>query len=234
MSAGGRYVAIATVRTNFDQGVLELTAPTRTLPDARELYVVDLKELTLDRVTRSTSGGEIDADVQNGFTISADGERVAFTSFAGNLFFGDANQRLDAFVATREPDPGIDPPPPDDDGPGGTITTDEDPVKARAKSGRKGLIELTVTVPAAGSVKAEATAKAGKPRKQRTLATERAQATKSGRIEIALRPVRRYRAELRERGRIRGRARISFVAASGGENFGTSLGVTFRYQVSKK
>ena len=76
------------------------------MPNARELYVVDLQERTFERVTQSSAnGGDTDGAVLDGATISADGNRVAFVSFAGNLFRGDANQRPDAFVATRQPDP---------------------------------------------------------------------------------------------------------------------------------
>ena len=115
--------------------------------------MVDLQARTLERVTHSLAGGDIDAAVLDGPTISADGGRVAFASFAGNLFFGDANQRADAFVASRLPDLGAEPAARDiTGGAGSTIEFDrEGPrIGLRAKPRAGGKIVLTVSVPGAG------------------------------------------------------------------------------------
>lgn len=234
LAGGGRYLAIATVRTRFALPALTPLGAPRTVPGPRELYVVDLEDRTLDRVTRSVAGGDIDADVVNGVTLSADGGRVAFVSFAGNLFFGDANQRADAFVATRQPEPPAQPPVigPTDGGPAGTIEEDRDrggpSISARARSRRNGTILVTVSVPAAGGVKAVARGRAGQPRKLRSLATGKARARKRGRVRIVLRPVRRYRAELRRRKSIPARIRVSFVASRGGRRLSASARASFR------
>ncbi len=233
MSSGGRYMAIASVRTRFALPALRLTGDPRAVPAARELYVVDLVARTLDRVTRSAVGGDVDADVLNGLSISTDGSRVAFASLAGNLFFGDANQRADAFVATRRPDPSSQPPPSGPNGgPDGTVETDPDRsgprITARARSRRNGVVTVTVTVPAAGGVKAVARARAGRPRKLRTLATGTVRAKSRGRVQITLRPVRRYRAELRRRRSIPARIRVTYVASRGGRRLSTAARVTFR------
>jgi hypothetical protein len=234
MSSDGRYLAIATVRTRFSLPALKLLGEPRGVPGPRELYVVDLQARTLDRVTRATGGGDVDADALNGVTISADGGRVAFTSLAGNLFFGDANQRADAFVATRQPDPGQQKPPPGpgDGGPDGTVEEDPDEtgprIVARARSRPRGVIVLTVSVPAAGGVKAVARGRAGEPRKLRTLATGTARARGRGQVQIRLRPVRRYRAELRRRRRIRARVTVTYVASRGGRRLTTTVRPSFR------
>jgi Tol biopolymer transport system component len=234
MSTNGRYLAITTVRTRFALPTLKLLGDPRPVPGPRELYVVDLHDRTLDRVTRSVDGGDIDASVLDGPTISADGSRLAFASFAGNLFFGDANQRADAFVAERQPDQGTEPPPatPGEGGPAGTIEIDGDGprIGVRVRSRPGGLILVTVSVPAAGGVEALARARAGRPRKPRTLARATTRARGSGRSEvrIALRPVSRYRAELRSRETIRGRVLVEYVASRGGRRAKASAGVTFR------
>lgn len=237
MSSSGRYVAITTARTKFTLPALQLLGEARTVPGVRELYVVDLQNRTLERVTRSYAGGDIDADVQNGTTLSADGSRLAFTSFGGNLFFGDANQRADAFVATRRSDP---PPTAPEKGPadGGlsTIAVDrEGPrigVRARSQSG--GRILLTVSVPAAGGVKAVTKARMGEQRELRALSTDTARAKGTGRSEVrmVLTPVTRYLAELRERASIPGRVFVSYVASQGGRRANTSLRVVLRDQIS--
>jgi hypothetical protein len=240
MAADGRHLAVATVRTRFALPALQLVGAPRAVPGPRELYVADLQAGTLDRVTRSAAGGDIDAEVLNGPTISADGARVAFASLAGNLFFGDGNQRTDAFVATRQPDPPAQPPQagPDDGGPAGSIEVDPDPggprIVARARSRPGGVVLVTVTVPAAGGVKAVLRARAGRPAKLRALATGSARARARGRVEIALRPVRRYRAEIRRRGAVRARVRITYVASKGGRRLATSVRVLLRQRVGRR
>ena len=233
MSPSGRYLAVTTVRTDFVLPTLRPLGEPRTSPGPRELYVVDLQERTLDRVTRTFAGGDIEADVLNGATISADGSRVAFASFSGSLFFGDANQTVDAFVAERQPEVGTDQPqlPPGAGGPDGTIEDLGGPrISARAKARRGGVVVLTVSVPAAGGVRAVAKGVAGKPRKQRTLATASGRAKGTGRstIELTLRPVERYRAELRERGVLPGRAVVTYVASRGGRRAATTHQIVFR------
>jgi Tol biopolymer transport system component len=240
ISSSGRYVALTSGRTRFALPALQFLGSPRAVPGPRELYVADLQERTLERVTHSTSGGDIDGDVLNGVSISADGARVAFTSFAGNLFFGDANQRVDAFVATRRPDPEGGPPEtgPGDDGPAGTIEVDgggpQIGVRAQSKAG--GEIVLTVSVPAAGGVKAVARARAGEPRKLRTLATKTARAVGEARsaVRLVLHPVSRYRAELRERESIPGHVVVTYVAARGGRRAGASAPVVFRQVAGRK
>lgn len=233
MASGGRYLAVTTVRTQFALPALRLLGQARSIPDVRELYVVDLKERTLERVPRSFQGGDVDADVQNGVSISADGERVAFTSFAGNLFFGDANKRADAFVSERDAEPGTGPLPVAAGG--GDETTIETShggprIVVRARSRPGGRVELTVSVPAAGGIKAVATARAGAPRKPRTLAVSKARsegATRSS-VRMSLAPVRRYRDELRARGAIAGRVAVTYVASRGGRRAAASARVVFR------
>jgi hypothetical protein len=239
MSTDGRYLAVTTVRTDFTLPALQLLGSPRTVPGVRELYVVDLQNRTLERVARSTGGGDIDADVQNGITLSANGDRVAFTSFAGNLFFGDANQRPDAFVSTRRPDPasGAAAGGASADTATSTIESDRGPqIGARASSRAGGLIVLTVSVPAAGGIKAVAKARAGEPRRLRTLAVAsgRSRGAVRSAVRLLLRPVVRYRAELHKRSRIPARIAVGYVAARGGDRASTSVRVDFRASQSSK
>jgi hypothetical protein len=233
LSSGGRYLALTTVRTRFALPALQLLGEPRAVPELRELYVADLQDRTLERVTHSYTGSDVDADVQNGVTVSADGTRIAFTAFAGNLFFGDANQRTDAFVVTRGPDlaggllnaglVGL-----------GASTVEVQrggpQIGIRARSKGAGVVILTISVPAAGGVRAVAKARAGMPRKLRTLATAsgRARGLGRSRVRLVLRPVRRYRAELRRRGEISARVAVSFVASRGGRRLNASRRILFR------
>jgi hypothetical protein len=227
MSADGGHIAVATVRTQFVFNALAPTGPSRAVPGVRELYVADLAARTLDRVARSYLGEDIDGDVQPGITISGDGSQVAFTSFAGNLFFGDANQRPDAFVATRQPERGTEEePPPDTQGPAGVIGSDD--LTATATPAGRGLVLLTVKVPAAGGVKVVAKARVGKRRRQATVATGTARASGPGEVQVLLRLVPHYRGELRKRKRLRAYAQFSFVASAGGARAENGLPIMFR------
>ena len=104
----------------------------------------------------------------------------------------------------------------------------------RAKGLAGGTLQLTVSVPAAGGVKAVAKAAAGRPRKQRTLATAstRARGLTRTEVKLVLRPVERYRPELRRRGLIAGRAIVTYVAARGGRRASASRAIVFRQRVA--
>jgi len=239
MTNDGRYLALTTVRTSFVLPALQLTGGTRTVPGPRELYVVDLVARTIERATRAFDGGDINSDVGNGVTLSDGAQRVAFTSSAGNHFFGDGNQRADAFVVTRQPEPSDAPPPPPIDSGGDSVEReggdDDGPrISARARSLRGGRIELLVRVPAAGGLKVEARAKVGRPRRRRALSTATARTRKAGRVRIILRPVRRYRRELRRRKRIAARVSVRFVASRGGRRLRTSVRASFSQATPRK
>jgi Tol biopolymer transport system component len=232
ISADGQHLALTTVRTQFVLPALNLLGEPRSVPGPRELYAVDLANDTIERVTRSYAQGDIGADVLNGPTLSADGSRIAFAAFASNLFFGDANQTTDAFVAERVPEepPG---PPPVPLGAGGQSSVEESrgpSIRVRVKEVAGGLVQLTVSVPAAGGVKAVAKAAAGRPRKQRTLATAsgRARGLTRSDVKLVLRPVERYRLELRRRGAVAGRAIVTYVAARGGRRASATRTIVFR------
>ena len=239
MSSDGRFVALTTVRTRFVLPALSFQGSGRTVPGVRELYVVDLASRTIERATRALDGGDIDSDVANGATLSADGARVAFTSLAGNHFFGDANQRADAFVVTRGTQPGETPPPPPADEGDSRLVEDPDTgegpsISARARSLSGGRVELLVRVPAAGGLRADARGMAGKPRRRRTIATQSGRPRKAGRFRIVLRPVKRYRSELKRRKAIQARVAVDYVPARGGRRLRTGVRVTFRQKVPRR
>lgn len=238
MSGDGRYLAITTARTKFTLPALAQVGEQRTVADTQELYVVDLQSRTVERATRSFTGGDIDSPVISEATLAGDGSRIAFAAFAGNLFFGDANQQPDAFVVARRPDPEAGPPDQGraGGGPAGRIEFDREgpQIGVRVSSKAGGAVELAISVPAAGGVKAVAKAKAGHPRKLRTLATSsvRAAGTTRSTVRLLLRPVARYRDELREREAIPGRVSVSYVASRGGRRAGASRHVVFRQRAA--
>lgn len=237
ISADGRFLALVTARTKFTLPALSQVGAIRTAPEAQDVYVVDLGARSVERATRSFVEGDINSAVSAEPSLSADGSRVAFVSFASNLFFGDSNQRSDAFVIDRQASP--EGPPPGPGGGGGGQTTIETEsggpqISARARSRPGGLVELTVSVPAAGGVRAVAKARAGEPPRQRTLATAktRARGTKRSTVKLLLAPVERYRPELRRRGQIEARAVVTYVAARGKRKATASRQIVFRWAQS--
>jgi hypothetical protein len=92
ISADGRYVAFVSqwpIGAN-DSGYF------------RDIYVRDLKALTTTLLSVSnTSGQSGNADSPLQPSISSDGRRVAFVSFANNLVTGDGNAAPDVFAASQ-------------------------------------------------------------------------------------------------------------------------------------
>ena len=241
MSADGRFLALTTVRTRFVLTTLRFTRPPRLFPTARELYVVDLANRTIERGTVGIDGGDINGPVQQGTTISRDGGRIAFVSAASNLFVGDANQRPDAFAITRQPEPAPGPPPARRGQAGAGDSGEQQlggdqarALRVRARSLRRGVVELRVTAPAAGTVTASASARVrvqGGRTAMRTLARVTRFTPRAGRVVLRLRMVRRYRGQLRRRGRIVARAPVSFAPSRGGPRRGARPRVVFRQKV---
>ncbi|HTF11219.1 MAG TPA: hypothetical protein VK659_23895, partial [Asanoa sp.] len=231
MSADGRYLGIVTSRTQFTLPALQLVGTARTVPGPHELYVVDLQQRTLERVAHSIGGGDIDGGVQDGVSLSDGAQRVAFSSFAGNLFRGDANQRADTFVATLLPQPGEGTP----DGAGGSggggssVTVDRagPRVLVRAKAKAAGVVVLTISVPAAGAIEAVAKGRSGKPPRMLTIATRKTHARGKGSFHVVMRAAPRFRPRLREGNRLTARVSVTFSPAAGGRRLHASTTVAF-------
>jgi len=231
MSPGGRYLALATGRTRFALPALRLLGTPRAVPGPQEVYVVDLLSRTLERATHSTSGGDVDGGAQDGITISADGSRVAFSSFAGNLFRGDANQRADAFLATRLPELAVG------DAGGGRAQGGESSIQigraaprliVRAKAKGDGVVVLTITVPAAGSIRAIASGRVGEPPRKRTIASRRTHARGKGSFNVVMRALARFHPTLRAGREIHARVGVTFSPARGGKRLHASTAVDFQ------
>jgi hypothetical protein len=230
MSSDGRYLAITTSRTKFSLPALQLTGAARTVPGPQELYVVDLQSRTLERATHSVLGGDADGGAQDGVTISGDGSRVAFSSFAGDLFRGDANQRADAFVATRLPEPAAEGGARKATGGGGSsvkVNRAGPRVIVRATTKAAGVVVLTISVPAAGAIEAIARGRAGKPKKLRTIATRKTRARGKGSFHVVMRAASRFRPQLRGGGKLPARVSVTFSPSGGGRKLHASTPVVF-------
>lgn len=223
ISRDGQYIAITSSRTQFSLPILQQVGEPRAVPGPHELYLVDLGQHTIERAVRSVGGGDVDGEVLDGVSLSSDASRIAFTSFAGNLFGGDANQRADAFVVTREPEAEPEAGAGGDAGGVSSIETlRHRHISARLRSLHGGVAVLSVSVPAAGRVEAVAVGS-----RTTTLAAGRARATTRGTVSLTLRPRRSLLDALREGERVSSRAKVAYLPASGGRKLRTSLKLAF-------
>ena len=230
ISPDGRYLGLTTSRTRFLLPALQQVGAPRVVPGPQELYVVDLQARAIERATHSTVGGDADGGAQDGVTLSSGAARLAFSSFAGNLFFGDANQRADAFVVSRLAEA---PAGPGDGGAGEaggasvTIGRSGPRVIVRAKAKAGGVVVLTITVPAAGGIRALATARTGRPPKRHTVAHRRTHARGKGTFNVVLRAEERFRRALQGERKLQARVQVTFTPAAGGRRLHGSTTVGF-------
>jgi hypothetical protein len=180
-------VAFTTMRTVFPLGSPAYISARAAEPGLNELYDVDLGNETLTRVTQGYEGGppahpfsEEKTDVLDPYTLfgpddgsmapsfDADGDAVAFSSTASNLVFGDNNtppggkrtseDGADVFVVGRvtftasPPEQSISAPPPD------PVPDAPWTLGVTAESLRNGHVRLYLELPAAGALRAAATA----------------------------------------------------------------------------
>jgi WD40-like Beta Propeller Repeat len=228
VSRDGQFIAITSSRTQFSLPILQQVGEPRAVPGPHELYLIDLGQHTIERAAHSATGGDVDGEVLDGVSLSADASRIAFTSFAGNLFGGDANQRADAFVVTREPEPT-----PEDGAGNGAVgessieTLRRRHISARLRSLRGGVAVLSVSVPAAGRLEALAKGALADGSRPSTVAAGRAGAAKKSTVSLTLRPRPGLVAALRAGERVAARAKVAYLPANGGRKLHTSLRLNF-------
>jgi hypothetical protein len=226
MSPDGRYVAMVTERTRFLLPALRLTTGVRTVPGTSELYIADLATGSLERAVRAHDGADAADAVGPLVALSAGAGRIAFSSSADNLFFGDANQRSDVFVVDRSdvapPAPVIEEPPEE--------PAPEDISEAPAPRPRRlqvtlrrapaGAVRLVVRAPRRGRLVAEVRGRlpdaSGRQRGSvRLLARDRRTLRRSGRVTLTVRLDKRFRRALSRAGDIEARAQVTLTPPSG-------------------
>jgi len=183
ISPAGDQVAFTTRRTVFPLGAPAYVSVPAAVPGLAELYDVDLSNDTLTRVTKGYEGGlsahpheegpnedpypEKPGDGALSPSFTADGTILAFSSTASNLVFGDGNtpaargfgglsDGADAFLIPRitfksEPTPQLISAPP-----GNPVPVVPWRLSFGAVSLANGAVELTLEVPGAGRLGANA------------------------------------------------------------------------------
>ena len=212
MAADGVHLAITTSRARFVlPAIVPLGALFRRQPDAREIYVLDLAAGTIERAVRGIGDADASGDAGTDPALSADGSTIAFTSAAGNLFFGDANEKADAFWVSRQPDIVTRAPPP---APPRTLLAFEGAPEAtgprlRVTTRRRadGALVLTIVAPGAGRILT--LARSGKP--LRTVARSNRTTSSSGRATAVLKPSGRDLRQLRAKRRLTTTVSVRFA-----------------------
>ena len=238
ISPDGRWLVLATERTQFVLPALAFLGAVRPQPDARELYLADLEARTLERVLRAAGGADVRGH-SRAPAVSNEARKIAFLSDSADLFFGDANERTDAFVVTREDAPPAEqPPPPPAESPPPEQLPDEsaEPARRRLKvSVRRapaGRVRLLVTAAAAGRLTVAVRGRVpGQGGTARVLARATRTLKRRGKVTITLRLGKRYRAALRREGQIEAQATAS-LRPSRGPVYERRLAVVFRSQAA--
>jgi hypothetical protein len=206
ISADGTQVAFTTMRTQFILGSPAYVSAPLALPGLSELFDVDLADETLTRVTHGYNGGPSEApheEVRNkedqyvefgtangalSPSFSSNGEKLAFSSTASNLVYGDGNtpplsqlgfetsDGSDAFVVRRETFPpnaapqaiSSEPPPP--------VLSTPWSLGVTAVSLPDGDVRLYIETPEAGTLRAVASGSVAVSRASRGARVARAKA----------------------------------------------------------
>jgi hypothetical protein len=214
ISPDGTHVAFITQRIAFPLAPPALLTPPLSQAADSQLYDVDLAAGTMQLVSEGDNGQPAERGVFD-VSLNRDGSMIAVGSASSNLAYGTANEGSDVFV-THEllspPGPGqqmIGPPPSD------LSTTPPWNISATYSHAKDGALLIDVSVPAAGSLSASASAAVpvavksatgdsrGRPRtssrliKREAIRTRRVASHKStvrgpGVVQLTLLPARSY------------------------------------------
>lgn len=231
ISGDGRRIAFTAARSRFVLPSPQPIGTFRSFPDFRDVFVIDRAAGTLERVTRAADGGDSNGDASRP-TLSRDGGTVAFASAASNLLFGDANERDDVFVATRQPEPADEPPPPP---PADTPPVQEDPpvapsLRVTHTTLKDGRVRLTVAAPSKGQVDvlARAQVKVRSKRSLQVVASGGRGAPRRSQVTVTLALLARFRTQVRPGGSLRASARVRFTPRPAGQARTRTVTVVFR------
>jgi hypothetical protein len=230
LSPDGRWAAFVTQRTRLLLPALRLLDAPTTAVGIDELYLADLETGSVERAVHSAAGGNADGGVGAALSLSEGGRRIAFASSAGNLFYGDANQRTDVFVVDRADAP---PPAPVEQEPPAESPAElfdpPPPVAAKlrvtVRKAPKGRVRLLVRAPAKGrfavAVRGRLPDDDGRLRgAAKLLGSVSKRVKKKGAVTLEVKLARRYTALARRNRKLDGSATVTFTPVSGAPSSG--------------
>lgn len=230
ISGDGRHVVITSRNNVFDGPRPVGTFQSGDLT-ATNVFVIDVAAGTIERATRSPDGGDYlgriadpqigtrdDTGVDN-LTVTPDASTIAFQAEDGNLFVGDANGVLDVQVVRRAvpyvptlitaPEQADPIPRPPRVRPLRPIH----PLIGSVRLGRGGVAVLSIRVPAAGRLRANALTRAQGRRINVASVTRRLR--KPATVKLRLRPSAAAKRALRRRARLRVAVQIRYLPRRG-------------------
>ncbi|MDA0161411.1 hypothetical protein OM076_14130 [Solirubrobacter ginsenosidimutans] len=243
LSPDGRWAAMTTARTRFLLPALRLLDAPTTIPGLDDLYLIDLENRTMERAAHGLGGANADAGVAPVLSLSDGGRRVAFSTSADNLFFGDANGRADVFVADR-----LDAPPPaptEEEPPADAPAETFDPpppvvakLRVTVRKAPSGRVRLLVRAPGRGkfavAVRGRIPDTDGRLRgPARLMGSVKKTIKKAGAVTLEVKLVKKYTAVARREKKLDGSATVTFTPASGPPLSGTTT-VRFAAPPKKK
>ncbi len=243
LSPDGSTIAFTTPRDNF---VLPEPTPIgsfRPLPTGSDLYVIHVRENTLERAVLNNEGSDIEGSISVNPTLTQTGSTVAFTSSASDLIYGDANQASDAFTATLEAPAGTAAPPGGFNAVQGgfslTGTTSPELGLSVKRAADGGLI-LLVETPGAGKLTAQAqgtiaTKLGKKTHKQKVVLARASGATHAeGTTTLVLHLASKYAKDLKQAGKLKALITVAFKPLAPAEAISTEANATFVSTSAKK
>ena len=233
LSADGRWLALSTNRANFVLPAPRPVGTFRAQSTERDVVMIDLAADTIERVSRGWDGRDTTGDTNGGLSLTADGQRVVFSSSAPNLFFGDANEHADVFMATRTEPPRADPPPPEPESAAPVVVDETPPAPPRLSIRQRrlsdGSVQLRIRTPLSGRLQAVARGRLGTGRRKplRTLASARDDADRPGEVVLKLKVGRAYRAGLVRAKKVRANTKVTLAPQLGGRALTRTIAVVF-------
>jgi len=224
ISADGDHVAFSTTRQRFPGSSVSLLTELPSAPSLLpELYVLDMSNNTLERVTPGSGNdvsvieGDSGPALERGAaspSLNADGQYVAFASEAENLVVGDGNEASDVFLAESPPPAAV-----------GTSTVSSAPrqsivpsewrMTVNAYSRPDGRVRIVAHVPGAGTLRAVAKARLGTRLKVRQVASGRRRSPVTGTVVVNLKLGRGRRSLAHRPGGLVSQVRVGFTGKGG-------------------
>jgi len=236
ISPDGSTIAFTTPRDSF---VLPEPVPIgsfRPFPTGSDLYIIHLREDTLERAVLNYEGGDVEGSISVNPTLTQDGSTVAFTSSASDLIPGDANQASDAFTATLEVPTGTAALPAGFNSVQGGFSltgTGSPELGLSVKRAANGALLLLVETPGAGKLTARAegtitTRRGKKTRKKKVMLARVSGATHAeGTVTLVLRMAAKYVKDLENAGKLKALIAVAFTPPPPLEALSAEANATF-------
>ena len=243
LSPDGSTVAFTTPRDSFVLPEPRPIGSFRPFPTGSDLYVIHLREDTLERAVVNYEGGDVEGSISVNPALTQDGSTVAFTSSASDLVFGDANDASDAFTATLQAPAGTAAPPAGVNSTQGgfSLTATASPeLGLHVRRGKDGGLTLLVETPGPGRLTAQArgtiTTKVGKKtRKKRVVLAHTSGATRAeGTTTLVLRLASKYAKDLKRAGKLKALVTVAFTPPAPAEALSAEANATFLPASAKK